>query len=156
MIATEINPESIQLAQDFLKFPESNDLDVDLRTQNDKKAIFEGVLKEEEKVTFSMCNPPFFSSMFEREDRRSVKQVRSRATEDVTEGGEVGFITRMIKESVKFRNQITWFTTLCGRKSDYQFLITYLRSMTPHDILVTTGKIDIGHTTRWLLAWKYI
>uniref|UniRef100_A0A7S3N5K6 Uncharacterized protein n=1 Tax=Euplotes harpa TaxID=151035 RepID=A0A7S3N5K6_9SPIT len=102
-----------------------------------------------------MCNPPFFSSLVERTERRSVKSVHSRKDEDVTEGGEIGFLCRMVKESVAFKHKIKWFTAFIGRKIDFVFLCKYLECMLD-DIVYTSGTIEMGHTKRWLIAWKFV
>ena len=79
----------------------------------------------------------------------------SRKDEDATEGGEVGFLCRMIRESVKYKRRVKWFTAFIGRKMDFAFLCKYLELMLPIDAVYTTGTIERGHTKRWLLAWKF-
>lgn len=57
--------------------------------------MLSGVVSEKEKFDFSVCNPPFFSDFSERKFRfSSVCPIAE--TEEVTEGGEAGFIARYI------------------------------------------------------------
>jgi len=57
--------------------------------------VLSGVVSEKEKFDFSVCNPPFFSDFSERKFRfSSVCPIAE--TEELTEGGEAGFIARYI------------------------------------------------------------
>ncbi|KAI9846047.1 MAG: Methyltransferase-like protein 16, partial [Pleopsidium flavum] len=35
--------------------------------------------------------------------------------EMVTPGGEVAFVSRMIQESIEWRDQVEWYTTMLGK-----------------------------------------
>eukprot|EP01024_Parvocaulis_polyphysoides_P055102 TRINITY_DN5610_c0_g1_i8.p1 TRINITY_DN5610_c0_g1~~TRINITY_DN5610_c0_g1_i8.p1 ORF type:complete len:171 (-),score=14.90 TRINITY_DN5610_c0_g1_i8:273-749(-) len=76
-----------------------------------------------QKFDFSMCNPPFF----ENSDDRSA----GTKSEMSCEGGEETFVKKMIQESQseKTKNQITWFTTMLGRKQSFKNLKQYLQSI---------------------------
>lgn len=43
----------------------------------------------------------------------------------------------MAQESLVYSTQITWFTSLIGKKTTFNFMITYLREM------IDTGDLDI-------------
>lgn len=92
---------------------------------------------------FTMCNPPFYSSVEEMSDRsmqkssfniNSAKLLPTSASHNelVTDGGEVGFIGKMIKESRMqvIGGKVGWFTTLVGIKSNYEELRRRLNSDT--------------------------
>ena len=74
MIATEINPTSIQSARNIVT---ENALDVliDVRVQERSSSIFDGVLHRDEVVDFTMCNPPFYPSKeaFQAENARKLR-----------------------------------------------------------------------------------
>jgi len=74
MIASEINPPSLQSARRII---EENDLEnlIDLRQQESKENIFDGIWKPNEDIDFVMCNPPFFPSLeaFQAENARKIK-----------------------------------------------------------------------------------
>lgn len=59
-----------------------------------------------------MCNPPFYSSKEELEQGRENKELEPSAvctgsdTEMITEGGEYGFIERIINESLIYKDRI--------------------------------------------------
>ena len=61
--------------------------------------------------TFSMCNPPFFASEEERDAKAAFKPPKLAAnpvaaTDAIVEGGEVGFVSRMIEESMELEPKI--------------------------------------------------
>lgn len=121
---SDVCEESLKIAQEIVDKNKLSD-QITLKFQPKTKNIFEGILDKQEpslQFDFSMCNPPFFSSVVERNERRSVKNVHSRKDEDATEGGEIGFLCRMVKESVLYKNNIKWFTTFIGKKMDFVFL----------------------------------
>ena len=74
MIATEINPTSIQSARNIVTANALEDL-IDVRVQERSSSIFDGVLHREEVVDFTMCNPPFYSSKeaFQAENARKLR-----------------------------------------------------------------------------------
>jgi 23S rRNA A1618 N6-methylase RlmF len=68
----------------------------------------------------------------------------------------------MAHESILYRDQVTWFTTLVGKKCTFEFMKTYLREMRlggvsdDHDLLIASGEIEEGSTKRWIIAWKFL
>jgi len=74
MIATEINPTSIQSARRIIEANELEDL-IDLRWQESEQNIFDGIWKPNEEIDFVMCNPPFFDSIesFQAENARKIR-----------------------------------------------------------------------------------
>ena len=44
-----------------------------------------------------------------------------------TSGGEVGFITRMIDESMVLKNRIRWYSSMLGKLSSVSTLVQKLR-----------------------------
>lgn len=67
------------------------------------------------QYAFSMCNPPFFESegdrlgeVGSRGSQRPVPCTFSSGStgETVTEGGEVGFVRRMIEDSLEMRDRV--------------------------------------------------
>jgi 23S rRNA (adenine1618-N6)-methyltransferase len=129
-----------------------------IRLQKDHSSIFDGVIYQDEKYDFSICNPPFFSTEEDRKLRKSsICQIQD--SEDHTEGGEITFLQKMAQESVKYSSQVTWFTSLVGRKTTFNFIKTYLKEMLETgdlDIVTASTEILEGHTKRWVIGWKFI
>ena len=76
--------------------------------------LLKGVIDENDQYDFCMCNPPFFSDREEasgfhsRTDRRTLPHSVCTATDDesITEGGEVSFVKKIIKESFELKHTI--------------------------------------------------
>jgi 23S rRNA (adenine1618-N6)-methyltransferase len=67
-------------------------------------------------------------------------------------GGEVLFIKRMIKESVHFKSQVGWFTTLVSQSEHLPKINKQL------DKLKTTHKtigMTLGNKKTRFVAWKF-
>lgn len=69
----------------------------------------------------------------------------------------MAFLQRLAQESVSHRHQVTWFTSLVGKKTTFNFMQTYLREMLEGpELLIATHEILEGQTKRWILAWRFI
>ncbi|KAG7163978.1 RNA N6-adenosine-methyltransferase METTL16-like [Homarus americanus] len=121
--------------------------------------------KNEELSTFfydfTMCNPPFFSSEEEMDTMKKSRKDRgepvSAATgavhEKVTAGGEITFVTQMIKESQLLKDKIRIFTTLIGSKAHVKPIKTALNGANPTCSVLT--EFCQGRTMRWGIAWSF-
>ena len=67
--------------------------------------VLVGVVKEEERFDFCMCNPPFFSSMQEA-GLNPWTACGGTEAEMVCVGGEEAFVARIIDDSVKLKHAI--------------------------------------------------
>lgn len=72
----------------------------------------------------------------------------------VTPGGEVAFVTRMIKESLHLRNQVQWYTSMLGKLSSVSELVETLMKCGNHNYAVTEF-VQGSKTKRWALAWSW-
>lgn len=69
--------------------------------------ILVGVVKDEEKFDFCMCNPPFFETM-EEAGLNPKTACGGTSKEMVCPGGEQTFITRIIEDSVKLKQSFRY------------------------------------------------
>ena len=128
MVGCDISSDSVQAARHNVGLTAALDKRIEIRHQDDHAHIFEGIIKNDEYFDFTMCNPPFHSSEAEaiKGTERKLKNLNidgpvalnfgGRAHELWCNGGEALFIKRMIKQSVAFRSQVGWFTTLVSKK----------------------------------------
>lgn len=70
-----------------------------------------------------------------------------------TKGGELGFISQMIKESVQYANQVNWFTTLVSRAENLKALDALLREEGARQI--KTINMQHGQKATRILAWRF-
>lgn len=83
-----------------------------LQLQTEPRFIFKNIILPEDKFDFTLCNPPFHSSQQEA-NKAANRKTNNLGTKPVLNfggqnaelwcnGGEIGFITQMIYESVKY------------------------------------------------------
>ncbi|KAL3268747.1 hypothetical protein HHI36_007849 [Cryptolaemus montrouzieri] len=162
MLGTEIDEESIKCAR---KNVSQNLLDkyIEVYQITQDTLLIEVLNNTSKTFKFCMCNPPFFSSKQELhpffKSRRSNRPHPKNAFcasvgEVVVNGGEVEFITKLIKESKELKYKIDIFTTMIGHKSSLNQLKALLREVEVCSFKQT--EFCQGRTTRWGLAWTYL
>jgi 23S rRNA (adenine1618-N6)-methyltransferase len=70
------------------------------------------------------------------------------------EGGELGFITQMIYESVKYPLQCLWFTTLVSKKDSLTSIYRILNKVHVADF--KTIDMAQGQKTSRIVAWTFL
>ncbi|XP_011862229.1 PREDICTED: methyltransferase-like protein 16 homolog [Vollenhovia emeryi] len=157
MIGTDVDKRSVEYAQKCIRTNELQDL-IEIITVNSDR-IFKDVVRDGEDYDFSMCNPPFFESEdagFERIAKALPPRNAPTGSDGELKikGGEVGFVTRMIEESVEVGDRIRIYSTMIGKKADLVGLRRLLRSKDIKNM--TWTEFCQGHTTRWGLAWSFL
>ncbi|KAJ9107695.1 hypothetical protein QFC21_001155 [Naganishia friedmannii] len=110
--------------------------------------------KGDQPFTFTVCNPPFYSSAEEMQQSTALKALptyaapTAAANELVTAGGEVAFIGRMIRESVRTKEKCLWYTSLIGKASSISLLVDLLRQEKIAAI-VSEALRDAGIEVAW-------
>lgn len=172
MTASDIEKTSLASAESILK---ANRLGKSIRLiqQTNKSHIFDGIISEGDRYHFTLCNPPFHSSAQEASEgsdrklrnlnkgssRQKTKQGSQRLNfggqhnELWCEGGEVGFIKQMIRESVQFQNQCLWFTTLVAKK---EHLPAIHRTLKKYKVgYFKEVKMAQGNKISRFIAWTF-
>lgn len=138
------------------------------RHQPNAHQILKGILKPGELFDFTMCNPPFHASAEEAMSgsRRKVQNLgRHRTSSPVLnfggqpkelwcEGGEVGFIRKMIEESLQFKTQCFWFSTLVSKSSNLPFIFKALEKAGPYE--VKQVEMAQGQKNSRFVAWTFL
>ena len=167
-IASDIDAQALASAQQTLV---ANALDkvIDLRLQADKSAFLKGVLRADERIVCTLCNPPFHSSAAEassgseRKWRNLGKQDPQRklpalnfggkSNELWCKGGELTFVRNMIKESKDYAEQVLWFTTLVSKSAHIRLLQRVLKQVGTVDVQVCS--MAQGQKQSRFLAWTF-
>ncbi|RCI01687.1 hypothetical protein CU098_007428 [Rhizopus stolonifer] len=155
-LGTEINARSLSYAT---KNVEKNCLQdrIQLEYNRDPNKIF--LLEKDISYAFCMCNPPFYSSQEEIERGLANKELEPSAVctgnqdEMITEGGEYGFVKRMILESLELKTKVRWYTSMIGLKRTIRPLIRVLNDQGITNYIVT--RFTQGKTVRWALGWSF-
>lgn len=140
---------------------------VDIRLQYNPSFIFTNIIKEGEKFDLALCNPPFFSSNKEvmeqtmrklknlgkKSDQKPIQNFGGNNSELWCRGGERTFISNMIKESVKYKHQVKWFTTLVSKKDNLRPLKLLLERVKARHVEVI--NMEQGNKITRLLVWRF-
>lgn len=141
---------------------------VEIRRQEQSNNFFYGILKPEEKVDFTMCNPPFHASL-EDAEKASLKKLKNlkgkrpskallnfggQQNELWTKGGEVRFVKDMIYESKHFGKQCFWFTSLISKEATLKPTFKILEKVNATD--VRTIEMGQGQKKSRFIAWTFL
>lgn len=113
-----------------------------------------------EELDFCMTNPPFYSSS---EDMRASYGAKASAPSAVCTGaanemicadGDVGFVCRIVDESLRLRGRVQWYTAMLGKLGSLQAVVERLKAEGVGNWAVTC--LQAGRKTRrWAVAWSF-
>ncbi len=167
-VGTDIDENAIQNCKKIIENnPKLIDV-ISLQLQIDPRFIFKNIILPEDKFAFTICNPPFHNSKEEatKASIRKVNNLENTRTNDPvlnfggqnTElwcvGGEIGFITQMIYESVKYPKQVFWFTTLVSKKENLSKIYKILNKV--EAVEIKTIDMAQGQKTSRIVAWTFL
>ncbi len=164
-VGSEIDLEAVEWARHLVAASPAVANLIECRVQPSPGAYFQGVITEGEVFAASMCNPPFHASAQEaaagsRRKRRNLGQSREsplnfggQARELWCDGGELGFVRRMIAESAGVAGQCHWFTTLVSRGDHLPPLVEAAQDVGASDVRTLT--MAQGQKQSRLLAWTF-
>jgi len=167
-VASETDPAACRWAA---KLAAANAAVADLiecRLQSDPLQCFSGVIAPGEHFSASMCNPPFHASPEDaaaasRRKRRNLGgstaasgalNFGGQSSELWCDGGELGFVRRMIAQSSEIPDRCGWFTTLVSKSEHLPRLYVELRKANAADV-VTMGMAQ-GQKQSRILAWTFL
>jgi 23S rRNA (adenine1618-N6)-methyltransferase len=167
-IGSDINPLSIESAQNIVNSNSPLKGKVECRLQNNPKNIFQGILGKAEKVDLTICNPPFHSSIEEAQKgtarktkNLSGKKVNSAeldlagiSKELVYDGGEYRFIQNMIRESKVISKNCYWFSTLVSKQSNLKGIYQLLERAEALQIKMI--PLGTGNKSSRIVAWTFL
>lgn len=164
MVGVDIDSLAVQAAKENVTATPELAKKITILHQTDPASIFKGIVQKGDYYTFSMCNPPFYSS---KEDAtkatyRKLKNLGNfkgftqnfggQANELWCNGGEALFIKRMIKESILVKSQIDVFSTLVSKKENLSKIYKQLDKLkAKHQTL----SMEQGNKRSRLVAWYW-
>ncbi len=171
MVGADIDPNAIASAKKNIKSLEKLKKHIEIRQQYNNANIFEGIISYKEYFDFTMCNPPFHSSK-EEASKGTLKKLRNlekddqpyqtkkdiilnfggQANELWCNGGEALFIKRMIKQSIAYKKQVGWFTTLVSKKENLSKIYKQLDKL---KVTRKTINMTQGSKKSRFVAWKF-
>ncbi|MGB1269832.1 MAG: 23S rRNA (adenine(1618)-N(6))-methyltransferase RlmF [Flavobacteriaceae bacterium] len=164
MVGADIDEAAVASAHQNIKGTPDLENYIKIRHQKDNANIFKGIINKGEYYHFTMCNPPFHSS--EKDAKKGTLKKLKNLGQDTTfslnfggqsnelwcNGGEALFIKRMIKQSVDFKNQVTWFTCLVSKKDNLPKLYKQLNKLKAS---YKTIDMTQGQKHSRFIAWTF-
>ncbi len=148
---------------------------IELRLQASPRKIFDGIVSPEDRFDFVLCNPPFHASARAAEEGAARKwknlgksgkddkgdtrgsnpklNFGGQAAELWCEGGEAGFVSRMVAESAQRKIQVSWFSTLVSQEDNLPAIYAALREVRARK--VETITMAQGQKKSRLVAWHF-
>ncbi|OOB82711.1 23S rRNA (adenine(1618)-N(6))-methyltransferase RlmF [Flavobacterium columnare] len=166
-VGTEIDKPAKLTAE---KIIEENELtkSITLRLQESKRNILKNIIQPSERFDCVICNPPFHNSREEAtkstlrklhnlgkkvESSKPILNFGGQNNELWCEGGEKAFITNFIYESVHFKSQVKWFTSLVSKKEHLKNFETILKKLKATFEII---PMEQGNKTTRILAWRFL
>mmetsp|Transcript_3879 Transcript_3879/g.4815 ORF Transcript_3879/g.4815 Transcript_3879/m.4815 type:complete len:171 (-) Transcript_3879:144-656(-) len=152
-VATEIDPESIECAQQNIQLNPDIESKIEIiQVPNEgERRILKHVLPASRTFDFCLCNPPFFDSL-EQTQQNPKRGCPATSSELVTAGGEFSFVKQIIDESLELLTTVRWYSSMIGRKASYRKLLGYLKHQEGIE-QVQTMEFCQGRQVRWGIAW---
>jgi 23S rRNA (adenine1618-N6)-methyltransferase len=138
---------------------------ITLLLQDNKNEILENIIHEKDYFDVLVCNPPFFKNEKEatKQNERKARNLKLGKTsknfsgishELWFPGGEKKFIQILIRESVKFKNHVQWFTTLVSSHTNLGAICNEIKKTKPTGFEVVS--MNQGNKKSHFVAWSYL
>ena len=165
-IGVDSNDDAIKEAQNII---DKNNLQdqIKLKKQNDNAHVLSGVLSETDKVTVTMCNPPFFKNEEDalkattsklkglgKPTDQMVRNFAGQAHELWYKGGEKAFLHNYLYESSLLKTQSYWYTSLVSNKDNVKTINQSLKKLGATAVL--TIGMNIGNKKSRIVAWTFL
>lgn len=167
-VGSDIEIESIKSVENIVNSNESLKGKIECKLQLNSQNIFTGIINKDEFYNFTICNPPFHKSLKDAMDGNK-RKIQNLTKQKITKntlnfggknnelwckGGEIAFITNMIKESLEFKNNVFWFTTLVSKKENLSLIYKKLEDIKVSEI--KTIDMSQGQKITRIIAWSFL
>ena len=170
-VGSDVNPIAVATCDTIIKSNACLKTAVDVRLQTQSNKVFEGVWKTQDRFDLTLCNPPFHTSesAMADESQRKWRGVKGKQEKNISkpvlnfggtapelwcDGGEAGFITRMIKESLEYADRCFWFTSLVARQGNLEAIYRVLKEVGAKQ--VKTIEMAQGQKISRFVAWSFL
>ncbi len=163
-VGSDIDSVALVNAQRIVDANQLNDA-ITLRLQPVHSAIFSGVFQPGELFDLTMCNPPFHASVAEasagtQRKWRNLGKAGKKAlnfggqeAELCCDGGEEGFVSRMVAESARYPDRSRWYTTLVSKSASLPAVYAALNKACVQDSRVIA--MSQGQKQSRIVVWSF-
>ena len=167
-VGSDIDPVAIESASKIVAANPSLAGNVNCVLQKNPKDYFYGVIRKEEPIDFSICNPPFHASAKDAEaatirklnnlklstETEPIRNFGGQNNELWCDGGEEKFVRNMILQSKKFAESCFMFSTLISKESN---LKTVYKALEKAEVFgYETIPMGQGNKTSRIVAWTFL
>jgi 23S rRNA (adenine1618-N6)-methyltransferase len=166
-IGSECDDVSFNSANNIINSNEQLKNNITLRKQKNKNDIFNSIINQDDKFDFTLCNPPFHKSKKEAKEgtKRKILNLSKGKNKKISlnfggqhnelwcEGGELEFIKKMIFQSIEFKNNCKWFTTLVSKKENLEEIYKALKNTNIKES--KTINMQQGQKLSRIVAWRF-
>jgi len=167
-IGSDTDPVSIASAGKIVEMNPTLTGKIELRLQPNSNDIFRGILRKDEWIDLTVCNPPFHASLAEAQSG-TLRKLNHLNTRSITksslnfggqnselwcEGGEKRFINDMIHQSKLFATSCFWFSTLVSKESNLLSVYATLRKS--ETVELKTISMGQGNKISRIVAWTFL
>lgn len=167
-IGADIDPVALESVKKIMEDNPFLKEKINLRLQSNTKNIFQGIIRRDEFIDLTICNPPFHASAEDAQagTMRKLKNLKrgvnikptlnfgGQQNELWCEGGEERFVKDMITESKLFPNSCFWYSTLISKSEHLQSVYHALEKVGPFEI--KTIPMGQGNKTSRIIAWTFL
>lgn len=167
-IGSDIDPLAVESAEKIVTANPSLSENVEIVLQKNPKDYFYGVIRKDEFIDFSICNPPFHASEKEAQtgtmrklnnlnlstEAGPVLNFGGKQNELWCDGGEEKFVRNMILQSKKFANSCFMFSTLISKESNLKSVYKTLEKAEVFGF--ETIPMGQGNKTSRIVAWTFL
>jgi 23S rRNA (adenine1618-N6)-methyltransferase len=167
-IGSDIDPAAIDSANRIIASNPALQGKVDCKLQTNSKDFFYGILRKDELIDLSICNPPFHASVKDAQAgtlrkihnlhlNKNVEPVLNFGGQNHElwcDGGEEKFVRNMILQSKKFAKNCFCFSTLISKESNLKSVYRALEQAEAFG--VETIPMGQGNKVSRIVVWTFL
>ena len=166
-IGSDIDPVAIESANRIIGFNPTLQGKIECKVQINAKDYFYGIIRKDELIDLSICNPPFYASAREAEggtgkqidqntdkNAEPILNVEGQNHELWCDGGEEKFVRNMVLQSKKFASNCFCFSTLVSKESNLKSIYHVLEQA--EAVGVETIPMGQGNKVSRIVVWTFL
>ena len=166
-IGSDIDPVTIESANRIIGFNPTLQGKIECKVQINAKDYFYGIIRKDELIDLSICNPPFYASARETEggtgkkidqntdkNAEPILNVEGQNHELWCDGGEEKFVRNMVLQSKKFASNCFCFSTLVSKESNLKSIYHVLEQA--EAVGVETIPMGQGNKVSRIVVWTFL
>ncbi|WP_431136899.1 23S rRNA (adenine(1618)-N(6))-methyltransferase RlmF [Psychroserpens mesophilus] len=165
-IGSEVDKKALETAKQIV---EKNRLNhhIELRFQNNLQSILNGVIHASEKITATICNPPFYKNEDEAigntekklkglglSSNQVIRNFSGKANELWYPGGEKAFLHNYLYQSSLLKTNCFWYTSLVSKKEHVTSMQSSLKKLGATSVKVL--QMSLGNKISRVVAWTFL